>query len=756
MALLVAGRAFSEDTSHLDGSVATEKATPDGKRDFSTNSVRIGDSWIQFNGPVDDVRICSRAQSDAEIERSYRVMPASASQEARSAETVSLNAERVEEIKRTLLPLPKELEIKKAMLVGRRVKIYLPRQAHPLVRETASELVDAFTLKGNIGADIHPFEPTVELDGFSIVIDVPGLLDGKTALPKNEQGYVIQPLANGQGMLLKGTTPIGTRYAGTTLVQLIQGPAGRTLVPLARIRDWPDLEERGFRDAPWHLMGADLEYWKKIIDWHAARKLNVFTIYAYISGGRRNTDRTRSPAHGFYYQTKLFPPGHDAVSDCVMARQDFLPELVRYGRQKGIKMVVTSNCYDWWWGTVDVAYPEMQGLGVKPGDSNRWPCIAKKQTRQFLKSLYIELIDHIKPDRIQQRLSENPGCYCRCEFCRESHWLKEARMTWEVFQEVAQERAGVELEIELTQGSHPENYEIITSLPKTVQIMYYNGLRSYDILNDDNKIYPDICKAIEQGHRLTVYPCVNAYGYGAWPLPLVEHWRRAAREFVTKGLVGTSGRAPGGFSVTDYNFNQAAVAEFTWNSTGRSAEECFVAWAATEGYQCATKLGKAYALADQVARYVFRAAGRFHPRGPWAKAFRELPKQEPIWTEKDHQSLLELFALVDSLPEKRAALADATKLAHRAGYDSVVCECRIYELSIQVLEQIMKLSELRLKRLSSTDPQVAKLMDSLKATLSELRANYTLLRLHKPLPPSDGRRGFRGGVGFLDLEFSHR
>ena len=57
MALLVAGRAFSEDASYIDGNVAAEKATPDGKRDFSANSVRIGEFRFHFNGPIDDVRI---------------------------------------------------------------------------------------------------------------------------------------------------------------------------------------------------------------------------------------------------------------------------------------------------------------------------------------------------------------------------------------------------------------------------------------------------------------------------------------------------------------------------------------------------------------------------------------------------------------------------------------------------------------------------------------------------------------------------
>ena len=143
------------------------------------------------------------------------------------------------------------------------------------------------------------------------------------------------------------------------------------------------------------------------------------------------------------------------------------------------------------------------------------------------------------------------------------------------------------------------------------------------------------------------------------------------------------------------------------------------------------------------------SAGR---RNSSVNDYAELTKDKPAWTHKDQERLRELVALLDPVSEKREALAKAISLAQEAGYDSLVCECRIYDLSMEVMARVVRLSGLRLAERTATDAEVVKTMEGLKSALRGLRANYECLRLHRPAPPNDGRRGFLGGVGFLELE----
>ena len=656
---------------------------------------------------------------------------------------IPLNAEQRAEIKRHLLPLPKEIEITNAVLASGAVNIYLPAEADPLVREGAEEIARALRSKGAARAEILNLQAAKPPKEFAILLGRADVFDQKASLPKSAQGYVIQPLPDAEGLLLKGNGFIGTLYAARTLVQLLQKRDDGVLVPLARIKDWPDLEERGFRVLPEHMRWMKLKDWKGLIDWMAARKFNVLSIYAFVTGDK-----------GFYYKTKLFPLDKVLYQKAVIAAEDLLHEIVRYGKKKGLKMVMTASCYDYYMGIVE-HYPEIEGVGSAQHRQS-WPCFAKKATREFLTSLYSEMIDHMKPDRLEVRLSENHDTHCTCESCKENHWVKEARVTWEVFREISEKRPGVELEIQLTQGSYPENYEIITSLPKSIFFNYYDGGRTYTV-SDGDKIYGDLEKAVGKGYRIAVYPSIlPLYAYGTGQMPLVDHLRILMNEFVEKRLFGTNGRGAGAYAICRYNMNHAALAEFSWHAKGRSAEEAFVAWAATEGYERPEEFGRAYALLDQAARHVF-LAGLRRPK-TWRKAVQELVKEKCDFTLKEHKFLADLFdpppgklrpdapypkwassatpyEIYVSLPARRKPIADALAIAERIGSDRLIHECRLYDSCISVMENIIKLSELRCvqgKPLSAPETAAAikVFKDALRKTAAEREALLKVPNTH--------------------------
>lgn len=660
----------------------------------------------------------------------------------------TLSTQSIDEINRHLLPLPKEIRLDKAITIrsNEQVVIWIPVDAHPFVKQAADELVQAFQSNGIAKTVVKLLDVSKPLPQFSVVLDRDDLLKGKSVLPKHPQGYIIHPLADSVGLVLKGGEPIGTLYAAATLSQLIRCSEEGVLVPLARIRDWPDLQERGWREAPWHTRGWQLADWKRLIDWHAAHKLNQLTIYAFISGEKKK---------GFFYKTKLFPPEYDPVWDEIaMAQKDFLPEVIRYGRMKGVKMEISTNPYDWFWGFVD-AFPGIEAVGSPSGQGkNRWLCFSKEEARRFLKSLFTEMIDYMKPDRLTVVLGESiMAFYCRCESCKDpqTYLLKEAQVTWEVFREIMKDRADpVELELqfpvsELWDDQQIKNYKMIPLLSQEmVMNLYHYGFGPEAMQRQITA--PELQSAIKQGYRVVGYiGLIPSGGYGSgWPTSRVPYLRRFIGEFAKNGYLGVSGRHNGGMSLSGYDMNHAALAEFTWNSSGRNVQEVLMAWATTEGYEHPKEFGKVYALLGEAPDYFWWAI--IHGRGAsyWEKAFKELLKPQPSWTEQDHQRLIETFT---PFQQQSEAIASALSLAERLGEGSLVSECRIYAQSMKMMEQIIRLSEFRLQKKALDDAEVQQTIAALKAAWRDLKTTFNTPLLGRS---TVFRKGFTGTVPLVD------
>ena len=72
-----------------------------------------------------------------------------------------------------------------------------------------------------------------------------------SSLPNRDQAYLIKPVGENR-LVLTALEPRGLYYAVRTLHQLLEPALSpRTIsIPLAKITDWPDLEERGVWNFP--------------------------------------------------------------------------------------------------------------------------------------------------------------------------------------------------------------------------------------------------------------------------------------------------------------------------------------------------------------------------------------------------------------------------------------------------------------------------------------------------------------------------
>ncbi len=86
-------------------------------------------------------------------------------------------------------------------------------------------------------------------------------------LKNSGQAYSITPLSGNAGLSIDALTPRGLYYGVKTLKQLVaaRAGAGSVEIPLATVKDWPDMEVRGF----WGTDSADH------VVWMSDRKMNI-------------------------------------------------------------------------------------------------------------------------------------------------------------------------------------------------------------------------------------------------------------------------------------------------------------------------------------------------------------------------------------------------------------------------------------------------------------------------------------------------
>ncbi len=179
-----------------------------------------------------------------------------------------------------------------------------------------------------------------ESTGAQIVVAVAAA--GTPQTPENDESY--QLVVTAQAIHLNAHTDAGALHGLETLIQLVHPDGNGYVVPAVTVDDAPRFAWRGLMiDCARHFEPLDVI--KRNIDGMAAVKLNVFHWHL--------TDD-----QGFRIESKVYPRLTQLGSDGQFYTQEDARELVRYARDRGIRVVpefeMPGHSAAWL-----VAYPEL-------------------------------------------------------------------------------------------------------------------------------------------------------------------------------------------------------------------------------------------------------------------------------------------------------------------------------------------------------------------------------------------------------------
>jgi hexosaminidase len=190
------------------------------------------------------------------------------------------------------------------------------------------------------------------------------------------------------GASIEAPTVVGALHGLQTLVQLVQPSGSEYVLPVVSIHDSPRFVWRGLMiDCGRHFEPMDVL--KRTLDGMAAVKLNVFHWHL-------------TEDQGFRIESKLYPKLTGIGSDGLFYTQEDAREIVRYARERGIRVVpefeMPGHSTAW-----QVAYPALAS-GTAPTAVRREFGIApfaldptREETYRFLASFLGEMVT-IFPD----------------------------------------------------------------------------------------------------------------------------------------------------------------------------------------------------------------------------------------------------------------------------------------------------------------------------------------------------------------------
>lgn len=572
-----------------------------------------------------------------------------------------------------LMPLPKEIAVRGSLtLPARRIVVACEAEESPPVR-TAVGLLSSFARGETRDAAL-----TMHL---ALLKDAPVRVPGRTAwrlraLPNREQAYCIYYAPHqrlGREMWLIANTPQGLLYAARTLTQLVRPPAGlepetRLDVPLAQILDWPDLSERG----QWGGNVAD------DLAWTSQWKLNVVEVSA--------------------------GPAVDAGGKPVV---NMSPELLEQGARLGVKVVpyiAHLEQLSRYAGLMEREEYTSTPDPSKPLPSDYTPgmCMSSPATQELVRAWLAAIAALPEVTDICVWLSED-AAPCFCEHClgKEPFGLEVACIV-SALRKVQQERPRARLRLLTTQGSYPVNDKIIAATPRDVGITYYDGGRTYDSSRKP-MIYPLLEEYAQSGGWLGVYPQITHAWRTVFPWSGPQFLRYRAQEFADKRLDCMIGYAVP--SNRFHEFNVAAMAEWTWNSRGRSPEEFARAYATGTGI-CDPDLFSRWAVPAGEAGWAL-AESRLLLTLIFDPAFG-LTGSVPF----DHRFQAASIAQVEELAEAIAAARQARELARQAGITDMIDESECALAGLEAF-RVMRLLSGLLRAPSLDDEQRTELAESL-------------------------------------------
>jgi hypothetical protein len=495
-----------------------------------------------------------------------------------------VSSSQAEKMTRHLLPLPHELSVsRKVVLPPADIGIRAIATAGNAEQNSVAQLKQLFQNKADVDATGDQFEILVGL------IDNDGAIDGikpdnaqrLKEVPNNEQAYLIQPVEENK-LIVGALSEKGLLYGVTTLCQLIEAHITRETVsiPLVSVLDWPDFDDRGL----WHMpRPMPLQE----IPWMASLKFNKFhcaTNFDVLPDNQPVPQITpyfqKEPAGEKEWST----PFDEALSHGV----EVIPGIVHMDFFESGSNGFTST------------YPELIGKGERPKSGAfattkyRAPCASNPRLIEIL----AELIANIASwgvATVYVWTTEYPGGQCECEAClKEGQFQAEIRSTLTAWRNVRKTYPKLKLGLFFGAGGfvpgdkwfpdYPREAvdEILATLPKEVRMCVSLGLDD-DVLTN----------YVDQGGLVTrcFIESLSFWDYFSGEATRQRLQKLHANKVngVLQYLVGWAGDV----NIKEtLGFQLSVMAEYSWNTNGRSIEEFATSWATRHGYKQPSEFGQ--------------------------------------------------------------------------------------------------------------------------------------------------------------------
>ncbi|MBU4286194.1 MAG: hypothetical protein KKD76_04735 [Verrucomicrobia bacterium] len=490
--------------------------------------------------------------------------------------------------------------------------------------------------------------------------------------------YRIKHLDGNNGLILQGLSSEGVYWGMKTIKQLMRFETRQVILPKVSVLDGADLEERGIWTQPFGLStcpykdrARSLRHYKAWIDWMSDHKMNLLEVVVAGEGG------------GIGFRSQKHPEFcHADAAD----REYLLKHLFLYGQSRGMRMIpifTHGEHYDF----IANKFPEVaarhavrhHGHDVKLAIN-----FFHHKTEAIFRDLAEELFSLLNPKELCFWLSENRLHSLPPDKQTKSEFLQEAEMFYGIVEHLRKTKPELEVKMCLTQGAFPENLALIHAMPRDVKWIFYSGERfgTYNI-RPINPIHRDIANAARDGYWLSV--CMPTRGIPARPA-VFKIMKANIQHSVEAGLRGFCGMS---YSYPADELGLFVESEHTWNSTGRSLDETFRAYAASLGVKDPQKQAEAYRLFDDAnfAHGIRNAVCLGQPFGSFSRF------QNMLERIRDNDKVDELIMVmadtmeVDDLPVLAKAVTDIAQAIDLADKKDP-----LFDLRARYLRHILRIS----------------------------------------------------------------
>lgn len=439
------------------------------------------------------------------------------------------------------VPLPKEIKIQgKVTLASDRIAV-VSDSMEGLVGQSVKELRECL---GQSPDGVKLSRPA-----FTISLTLGGSLSESLKSLKNaDQAYLIR--TDYQTMELAALEPRGLYYASKTVQQLLKAKrvGDRVNIPMLKVTDWPDLEDRGL----WGCEAYDH------MRWLSDRKMNYMEQ---IASPRVDADKR--------HIAWLSEPKMRMVTEGPTYGINPVPALLHLEQLSG------GGLFD--------QYPEL--IAQKAGEREKGPiCYSQPVFVDILADWIVGYAQMPGVTEVDVWMAENLGQKggCECNECsKHDRNVLEAQIIVAAYEKAQQRVPNLRIRTLTSEETEHSNIEVFKAFPPEVKIWYYHSLLTYTAAEAPLLWRPYLEEFAQGGRWMGVCPSLFSAGHFTHPFTAAQFVHYRMNEFVDKGLRGLIGYAiPRTYYLL---FNVEAAMEWSWNAKGRTPSEFAHSWAVREG-----------------------------------------------------------------------------------------------------------------------------------------------------------------------------